>query len=184
MVHRFEARQWVPFPVELVFAFFANPANLPHLMPRRLKMRIEEAHLKPPPPRPVASDATRRFRSVAAGPGSEILISFRPIPLLPFRAHWAAEITQLVWNSHIVDEQISGPFARFRHRHGIEAEVVEGAEGTAVTDEIEYELPASALGAIADPFIRAALKSTFAERQKRLPELLSAAAEQAAKRPL
>ena len=27
MTQRFESRQWVPFPVELVFAFFANPSN-------------------------------------------------------------------------------------------------------------------------------------------------------------
>lgn len=43
MAQRFETRQWVPFPVELVFAFFANPSNLPHLMPPRLKTRIEDA---------------------------------------------------------------------------------------------------------------------------------------------
>ncbi len=75
---RFEAKQWVPYPVELVFAFFANPANLPHLMPRKFEMRLEDARIEPPPPRPVAADESRRFKSIAAGVGSEILISFIP----------------------------------------------------------------------------------------------------------
>ena len=54
MVQRFETDQWVPFPVELVFAFFANPSNLPHLVPAKQKARIEDLRLQPPPPRPVA----------------------------------------------------------------------------------------------------------------------------------
>src|ERR1700677_3481414 len=78
MTQRFDASQWVPYPVELVFAFFANPTNLPHLMPRKLEARIEDARLQPPPPRPVHPDEARRFRSVAAGEGSEILISLVP----------------------------------------------------------------------------------------------------------
>ena len=69
----FHAEQWLPYPVPLVFAFLANPSNLPHLMPPRLKTRIEDMRVQPPPPRPVAQDPARRYRSVAAGEGSEIL---------------------------------------------------------------------------------------------------------------
>ena len=29
MSQQFQTRQWLPFPVELVFAFFANPVNVP-----------------------------------------------------------------------------------------------------------------------------------------------------------
>ena len=42
MRHPFAAEQWLPYPVELVFAFFANPQNLPRLMPAWQKARIEE----------------------------------------------------------------------------------------------------------------------------------------------
>ncbi len=114
MTQRFETRQWVPFPVELVFAFFANPSNLPHLMPPKMKGRIEDVRLQPPPPRPVAADRARRFQSVAAGEGSEILISFCPVSWLPQRVSWMARITEFAWNSHFIDEQVRGPFKNRR----------------------------------------------------------------------
>jgi ligand-binding SRPBCC domain-containing protein len=182
MAHRFETRQWVPFPVELVFAFFANPANLPHLMPPRLKTRLEDARLLPPPPRPVSQDPARRFLSVAAGEGSEILVSFLPIRWLPKRVSWLARIVEFEWNHHFCDEQASGPFTEFRHRHGIEAEARNGQEGTLVSDEIEFALPWGVAGQIGSVLVRRQLARSFAYRQKRLPEILAAAGRQAARR--
>jgi ligand-binding SRPBCC domain-containing protein len=182
MTERFETRQWVPFPVELVFAFFANPANLPHLMPPLLETRTEDARIAPPPARPMAPDPTRRFLSVAAGPGSEILISFYPIPWVPRRVSWMTRITEFVWNSHFCDEQVRGPFSQFRHRHGITAEARDGVEGTLVSDEIEFALPYGFIGRLGGRLVRRKLVQSFAHRQKRLPEILAAAARQAARR--
>jgi ligand-binding SRPBCC domain-containing protein len=182
MSQHFETRQWVPFPVELVFAFFANPTNLPHLMPAKLVTQIEDARIQPPPPRPEHPNAARRFKSMAAGEGSEILISFFPIPWVPRRVSWRSRITEFVWNSHFCDEQMRGPFKRFHHRHGVEAEVRDGIEGTLVSDEIEYKLPFGFLGRVAGAFVRRNLVNWFAYRQKRLPEILAAAAKQAVKR--
>ena len=182
MTERFETRQWVPFPVELVFAFFANPANLPHVMPPRLETRIEDARIAPPPARPVHPDPSRRFLSVAAGPGSEILISFYPIRWVPKRVSWMARITEFVWNSHFVDEQVRGPFSEFHHRHEIQAEERDGIEGTLVSDEIEYALPYGFIGRIGGALVRRKLSQSFSYRQKRLPEILAAAARQAVKR--
>jgi ligand-binding SRPBCC domain-containing protein len=182
MVQRFETRQWLPFPVELVFAFFANPANLPHLMPPRLKTRIEDARLKPPPPRPVAADPVRRFLSVAAGVDSEILISFIPIRWLPKRVSWTARITEFEWNSHFCDEQVRGPFTEFRHRHGIESQARDSQEGTLVTDTIEFSLPWGVAGQMGGLLIQRQLERAFAYRQNRLAEILPAAARQAARR--
>jgi len=179
MAERFEIEQWVPYPVELVFAFFANPTNLPHLMPRKLETRIEDARIQPPPPRPVATDPARRFKSVAAGVGSEILISFYPIAWVPRRISWMACITEFEWNSHFCDAQMQGPFAAFNHRHGIKAEFRDGQEGTLVSDVVEFELPYGLWGRIAGAFVRRQLKSSFAHRQKRLPEILAAAQRQA-----
>ena len=182
MTQHFEARQWVPFPVELVFAFFANPANLPHLMPPRLKTRVEDVRMFAPPPRPVAEDPARRFLSVAAGAGTEILISFLPIAWAPRRLSWMARITEFAWNSHICDEQVRGPFAEFRHRHGIQPEVRGGVEGTLVSDEIDFALPWGLLGRIGGLLVKRELKRTFAHRQRRLPEILAVANRQAARR--
>jgi ligand-binding SRPBCC domain-containing protein len=182
MTQRFETRQWVPFPVELVFAFFANPANLPHLMPPRLKTQIEDARVQPPPARPVAQDPARRYRSVAAGEGSEILVSFYPIRWVPRRASWMVRITEFAWNSHFRDEQVRGPFAEFRHRHGVQAELRDGVEGTLVADEIEYALPFGFIGRLGCVLVQRQLERAFAHRQKRLPEILADAARQAARR--
>ena len=179
MVQRFETDHWVPFPVELVFAFLANPSNLPHLMAPRQKARIEDLRLQPPPPRPITTDPSRRFRSIAAGEGSEILISFRPVRWIPQRVSWLARIVEFEWNSYFVDEQVRGPFREFRHRHGVRADVRDGAEGTEVSDDIQYELPGGALSRLADRLVRAEMEKGFAFRQKRLPEILAIVARQA-----
>jgi ligand-binding SRPBCC domain-containing protein len=181
MVQQFETSQWVPFPVELVFAFFANPHNLPPLMPPELKARIEDMRLKPPPPRPVAADPARRFHSLAAGVGSEILISFTPIKWLP-RVSWTARIVAFEWNSHFADEMTNGPFKSFRHRHEITPEPANGEEGTRVTDSIDFELPAGFLNALASSRVWKQLEESFAFRQKRLPEILAIASRQAARK--
>jgi len=182
MSERFETRQWVPFPVELLFGFFANPANLPHLMPPALQTRLEDARIEPPPPRPVAADPERRFKSVAAGVGSEILISFYPIRWVPKRVSWMGRITEFEWNSHFCDEQVRGPFAKFRHRHGIGAETRDGMEGTLVSDSIEFALPYGWVGRMGAVLVRRRLERAFAYRQKRLPEILAVAARQAVRR--
>jgi len=179
MVERFETKQWVPFPVELVFAFFANPSNLPHLSPPAQKTRIEDLRIQPPPPRPVARDPARRFRSIAAGTGSEILISFRPLRWIPPRLSWMARIVQFEWNSQFIDEQVRGPFKQFRHRHGVAVLEQDGVEGTTVTDSIEFALPGGLLSGPASVLVRGQIESSFAYRQKRLPEILAIAARQA-----
>lgn len=182
MPQHFEVTQWVPLPVELVFAFFANPHNLPHLMPPEMEARVEDVRLQPPAPRPVSVDPSRRFKSVAAGLGSEILVSFYPVRWFPQRLSWTARIVEFAWNSHFIDEQMRGPFKSFRHCHGIVAERRDGQEGTRVTDTIDYALPSGIIGIFGAGRIRGQLEQSFAYRQKRLPEILAAAAKQAVQR--
>jgi len=183
MPQSFETSQWTPFPVELVFAFFANPVNLPHLMPKWQQGKIESSRFIAPPPRPVAPDPTLRFQSPAAGEGSEIVFSLRPFRGLPFRVSWLGRISEFVWNSHFCDEQLKGPFASWRHRHGIAAEARDGVAGTLICDEVEYSLPMGPLGSMADAmFVRRQMEETFAFRHQRLEEILPVAAKQAARR--
>ena len=180
--------QWTPFPVELVFAFFANPGNLPHLMPKWQQARVESSRLIAPPPRPLAPDPTLRFQSPAAGVGSEMVVSFRPIPHIAFRIGWIASITEFVWNSHFCDEQLKGPFTSWKHFHRIAAESREDVggpviHGTLISDEVEYTLPLGPLGVLGDSlFVRHQMEATFAYRQQRLEEILPVAARQAARR--
>ena len=38
----FQAEQWVPYPIEQVFAFFSDPANLPRILPPGQRARIDQ----------------------------------------------------------------------------------------------------------------------------------------------
>lgn len=179
MAEHFETEQWVPYPVELVFAFFANPHNLPPLMPPETRARIEDMRVMAPPPRPVADDPARRFQSLAAGAGSEIVISFALLRWLP-RVSWTARIVEFAWNSYFIDEMVRGPFKRFRHRHGVKAEDRNGVEGTVVSDAVEFALPGGLLGRLAAGQVWKQLQQSFAFRHQRLPEILAIASRQAA----
>jgi ligand-binding SRPBCC domain-containing protein len=174
----FQTEQWLPYPIEPVFAFFANPENLPRLMPPWQKARIEEAAFAPPPPRPIAPDSLR-LKSIAAGPGTRITISFRPFPYSPLRVPWEAEITDFAWNDHFCDTQLRGPFSYWRHCHRVHTETRSNeagipTQGTLLRDEVEYASPYGSLGTLANRLIIAhQLRATFDYRHRRTLELLS-----------
>jgi len=171
MRHIHQAEQWLPYPVETVFEFFANPENLPRLMPAWQKARIEEAVFAPPPPRPGTTRV--HAHAVAAGAGTRMTISFRPIPLSPIRVPWDAEISEFVWNDHFCDVQHRGPFAYWKHCHRLEAQTRDGMPGTLLRDHVVYELPFGILGDLADRlFVRRQMDSIFRYRQERTSELL------------
>jgi ligand-binding SRPBCC domain-containing protein len=96
--------QWVGAPVEQVFLFFANPRNLPRIMPPQ--SRTELVHLKLVPPPEIGDKfATITDQAPLAGIGSEIVTTFRLLPFLPLRAQWIALITEFEWNHHFADVQ-------------------------------------------------------------------------------
>jgi ligand-binding SRPBCC domain-containing protein len=164
MRHSFQTEQWVPYPRDQVFAFFSNPANLPPLMPPWQDARVEETEYVPAP-------ASTGF---AAGQGSRIMISFRPIPFCPLRLKWEAYIVEFHWNDFFCDEQRRGPFKHFRHCHITRVVTREGITGTVVIDVVEYELPLGLMGEVANVLaVRKQIRALFAHRQRMLPALLS-----------
>lgn len=179
MRHTFHSEQWLPYPVDLVFAFFANPENLPRLMPSWQKARIEEASFVPPPPRLASLDSSLPLQSIAAGIGTCITLSFRPFPFSPVRVRWEAKIDEFVWNNLFADLQLKGPFSYWHHRHTIRAETritASGAStsGSLLRDDVEYEMPLGKLGEVANTlFIARQLHTTFAFRHTRTRELLT-----------
>jgi ligand-binding SRPBCC domain-containing protein len=175
MRFKFHSEQLLPYSPEIVFAFFANPENLPRLMPNWQCARIEEATIKAPPPRPATA---RLIGSVAAGAGTRLTMSFRPFPYAPFRLPWEAEIAEFVWNDHFCDHQLRGPFAYWNHCHAIVPQTSTDASGVArpgslLQDAVEYEVPFGMLGRIARRlFIKRQLEATFAYRKHRAAALL------------
>jgi ligand-binding SRPBCC domain-containing protein len=174
MPSQFQFEQWVPFPLEQVFLFFAKPENLPRIMPPKLDTRIDALHLKAPviPSETEGSCAPCPLPSLA-GTGSEISTSFRILPFLPFRATWVALITEFEWNDHFADVQKLGPFHSFHHRHQLKSEERDRVAGTVVKDEVELEVADGWAGKMIEKlFVGAQVKRTFQHRQKILPKLL------------
>ena len=163
----FQTEQRIPYPLELVFAFFADPANLPKLMPAWQRARIDQATYVPPPPPPNAFPGSNR---ITAGNGTELLITIRPVPLSPIRASWLARIENFRWLEGFCDVQLKGPFKFWRHCHTVQLH----RSGTLLHDEVEYELPLGPLSALADKlFVHRQLAATFQYRQRRTLELLA-----------
>jgi ligand-binding SRPBCC domain-containing protein len=160
----YRSEQWLPYPVEDVFAFFADPDNLPALLPPRQKARIEMVDLVPPPRRASAAKP-----EAAAGSGSRITLSFRPFPFCPVRVRWQAEIGDFVWNERFCDRQIVGPFASWNHCHYVRRIDAIQIDVTLVTDVVEYELPFGPVGQLAHRlFLRKQIENIFAYRQDQL----------------
>lgn len=162
---RFE--QWIPEPLERVFSFFSEPLNLPRLMPPELAAELLTVR-KVSPPSPETAAA-----SSAAGVGTEISLSVRLLPFMPYRTRWVARIVEFEPNRHFVDVQVKGPFRRWRHRHEFESTERDGKPGTLVRDDLEYEIGFGLLGdMVARWLVARKVQSTFAARQQRLAELL------------
>jgi ligand-binding SRPBCC domain-containing protein len=169
MPYHLQFEQWVPFPLEHVFAFFSNPENLPRLMPAASGTRLDQLNRMPPPAPP-----PNRTSGIAAGVGSIIETSFRAFPVLPIRAQWIARITEFEWNHYFADVQDKGPFKNWNHRHEFVRETREGVDGTVVRDVIDYQVGFGFLGAIVNTlFVRPQMQRTFAQRQRVLRKLLS-----------
>ena len=173
----FETEQWLPFPRPLVFAFFANPKNLPPLMPHWQAARVDEVTFCPPPPRP---DGTSAYPGVAAGSGTKLLITARAVPLVPLRGKWLASIEEFRWNESFCDIQLQGPFASWKHCHSVHdtASPETGALGTVVRDHVTYALPLQPVSRLGFPVSQLSMAALFRYRQMQATRLVSRFAEQ------
>ncbi len=139
-----ETSLWLPYPVDRVFPFFADAANLERLTPRWLRFEILT-------PSPVA---------MAQGTHIDYRLRYRGFPL-----HWRTKI--LAWEPphRFVDSQVKGPYRRWVHEHAFAAR--DG--GTLATERVEYALPG---GALANSLlIGRDLERIFAYRQQRLLDI-------------
>lgn len=176
-MQRFRAEQWLPYPVEFVFAFFANPANLPKLFPAWQNARIDDVELHPATGNPLTG-------SPAAGSGTVLGLSFRPFPFSPVRLSWVSVIEHFHWNDRFCDRQLRGPFRYWRHCHRVVPHEWEhsGEHGTLLIDTIEYQLRPGTLGLIAQHVAERKIARLFVHRRRQIAELLRQLNEDAALR--
>ncbi len=163
MPHYAQFEQWVAAPLEKVFAFFADPMNLPRIMPAWLDIRFEESVLVPAPGAPA------HF----AGAGTRFVASYRALPFLPMRIRSEAQIVGFGLNEFFADIQTKGPFRSWHHRHEFVAENRGGIPGTRIRDRMEYEIGFEPLGRIINAlFVAPQMRRTFAYRQRAVERLI------------
>jgi ligand-binding SRPBCC domain-containing protein len=174
MSRRFESEQWVPAPVERIFAFFADPHNLPRIMPPAMGTKLVKLNLVPPrfPPGQVPPGTLRM-----AGAGTEMTVAFRVIPYMPIHERWVVKITEFEINHYFQDVQKQGPFRRWQHTHGFEPVTQGDVEGTLIRDEVEYEIGFGIVGrALETVVFQQMFRSTFKYRNRVVDRIFAAQA--------
>ena len=153
--HTLRREQWIARPIGEVFAFFADARNLEEITPPWLGFRILAMDS------PSIQEGTRiRYRLSVAG-----------IPM-----SWESRITEYADQSHFADEQVTGPYARWYHRHTFRA-VTGGVE---MTDHVEYTLPFGPLGRFVHWLVvRQQLRAIFDYRNKVISERFGTTAQAA-----
>jgi ligand-binding SRPBCC domain-containing protein len=147
-LHRLTRTQLVQRPLEEVFAFFSDAANLDALTPPFLHFRILT-------PMPI---------ELSTGSQLDYQLSLFGVPL-----RWRTRITDWRPFERFVDEQESGPYALWRHTHEFEAR----GTSTLVRDVVDYSEPLGPLGALAHTlFVRRTVERIFDFRRDAMVRLL------------
>ena len=142
------SRGWVAAPIEEVFAFFDDPANLDRLMPP--PVRIRPVRIEPMPPQ--------------AG----TVIEFR-YGIGPFQRSWVVRLLERVPPERIVDETVTGPMRRFHHSHTL----TPARRGTWIEDRIDFHVgPDGSVGAVVDRVAGVVMRLTFVWRHLQQRRLL------------
>jgi hypothetical protein len=141
----------VPVALQEAFVFFENPHNLARITPPWLNFRITS-------PEPI------RMRK-----GAEIAYQIR---WLGMPMNWKTVITEYEPPFFFVDEQASGPYAYWHHRHDFKP----SEYGALVFDCVDYALPLGFVGRLAHRLlVRRQLQEIFDYRQKTLAGILTGA---------
>ena len=143
------ARSRVAAPIDEVFAFFDDSANLAKLMPPPVRIRVVRVNPSPP----------------QAGS----VVEFR-YGIGPFQRSWLVRFTEHVPGKRIVDETLLGPMRMFHHSHTF---TPARGGGTWVEDRIEYHVgPDGVIGTVADLVAGIVMRLTFVWRQAMQRRLL------------
>lgn len=144
-LHVLNRKLEVPITLAEAWDFFSNPANLSHITPPGLGLRMTSA-------------APEKIY-----PG--LILTYKVTPFLGLPVDWVTEITHVSEGEYFVDDQRSGPYRLWHHRHCFRE--IEG--GVEVGDTVHYALPLGPLGDIAHELIvKKQLKGIFDFRSEYL----------------
>ncbi len=146
-IHCLIRTQFLPITQDVAWAFFANPTHLAQLSPPWMHFQDESYE-----------------RSRHIYPGMVLIHRVRPHGLFPCR--WVSVISHQQEPDYFIDEQKTGPFKFWQHKHLIVP--VEG--GVEVRDTLHYALAGGIFGEIGAFFVRAQLERVFDYREQMLEE--------------
>jgi uncharacterized protein len=131
----------LPFPAAAVFGWHERPGAFERLTPPWERATVLE-------------------RSDGIHDGGRVVLKVdTPVPL-----RWVARHVDYERDRQFADEQVEGPFARWRHLHRFDPD---GPDACVMTDRIEYSPPLGAVGTAADPLlIRPRLERLLAYRHE------------------
>jgi ligand-binding SRPBCC domain-containing protein len=144
--HRLRRLQLVRGDVETVFGFFESPRNLEEITPPWLRFEVVGT-----------TDEKMRL-------GTEIdyRLTWQRLPM-----RWRSRISEHEPGVSFADEMLSGPYARWYHRHLFRPV----AGGVEMEDIVEYALPLGPLGRLAHAaVVRAQLEAIFDYRYRAIAD--------------
>ena len=148
-VNKLVYTQKIPAGIEEVWDFFTNPQNLVHITPKEMHMKITNK-----------DDIGSLYKGM--------IISYELSPFFDFPVRWSTEIQHVDKPREFADEQKSGPYEFWRHKH-LFREVPEGVE---MTDIIEYKIPLGFIGEMLNQFlVHNRLEYIFAYRYRKIEEI-------------
>jgi ligand-binding SRPBCC domain-containing protein len=141
-----EREQWLPKPIDEVFAFFSRPENLQQITPPWLDFRMVET------PKELKPGSLIRYR-----------LRWHGVPV-----RWTTEITEWDPPHGFVDRELKGPYALWNHEHLF----TEKDGGTTMRDRVSYALPLAWAGRIAHwALVRSDVESIFDFREEMMARL-------------
>ena len=153
--HTLEREIWLPRPLEEVFGFCSDAANLEVLTPAWLHFEIVT-------PMPI---------TMGSGTRIDYRLKLHGVPV-----RWQAEVTEWAPPHRFVDEQRRGPYRLWVHEHMFE----ERDGGTLARDLVCYVVPGG--GLVHRLFVKRDLQRIFDYREAKFRELLGPRVEEAGAR--
>ncbi len=148
-VHKLIYTQIIPADIEDVWNFFSNPENLVKITPKEMHMRIINK-----------GEVGSLYKGMTIG--------YKLFPFFDFPVRWSTEIMRVDKPYEFEDQQKSGPYEVWRHKH-LFREVPGGVE---MTDIIEYRIPFGFIGEMLDQLlIHKRLEYVFNYRREKIEEI-------------
>ena len=151
IVHTLKQTQLLPLTMSEAWDFFSTPRNLDSITPDDIGFKITYLPSE----------------KMYAGQ----IITYKVMIFPGIWVPWVTEITHVDEGKSFVDQQLSGPYKLWHHRHTFEPH----PEGVLMTDLVHYSIGFSCFGEIPHKlFVKNKLKHIFDSRKKMLDEKFKA----------